>query len=410
MRFARSEGREFKRHYKRKQSIAAHPFFVPAIAAWGAALCGIAMFMLPASTILAIASPLGLGGLGGLARVILAVLAAVFGAAIARFVASKWQARKTGASIVRRSKQADEIDAIDPSQDLGSESLDAPFEEEILEEDASEEDLLVEESFEEGAFDEDADVLELGLEDCTEDLSAQEDNAWIEGHDITDEPQFAPEHADEDRLTLGDEFGEEFGEEPEKQPEDDQSPFTKLGLSFSRRSKQEFEPAAPKQVELVRAMKGHLARQTEKVEAVQLGALGVDDAESSDSSAPASPEAAQKAVSPPPRPTGSAVDRLREVPPHELSLMQMVERFAVALHDHQEAAQAREAAGSPSGREAALAEALKALALFTQDGLRSDLEAAVAAGKGETDANDQSASQPELQDAMAKLQKLQGAA
>lgn len=64
----------------------------------------------------------------------------------------------------------------------------------------------------------------------------------------------------------------------------------------------------------------------------------------------------------PPRP--SAIERLRAVPPSELSLVQMVERFAAALHEHQSTP-----AGSTglAARDAALAEALKALAVLSRD-------------------------------------------
>lgn len=66
-----------------------------------------------------------------------------------------------------------------------------------------------------------------------------------------------------------------------------------------------------------------------------------------------------------PRPVSpSAIERLRAVPPSELSLVQMVERFAAALHEHQSTP-----AGSTglAARDAALAEALKALDVLSRD-------------------------------------------
>ncbi|MFN3864637.1 MAG: hypothetical protein ACK4RT_10190 [Erythrobacter sp.] len=86
------------------------------------------------------------------------------------------------------------------------------------------------------------------------------------------------------------------------------------------------------------------------------------------------PEPGQQAVTParhpqPPRPPApGAIAHLRALPTSELSLVQMVERFAAALHEHQSAAPAHgpQRAGQP-GREAALAEALKALAAFSPD-------------------------------------------
>lgn len=91
----------------------------------------------------------------------------------------------------------------------------------------------------------------------------------------------------------------------------------------------------------------------------------------------------------PPRPASpSAIERLRAVPTSELSLVQMVERFAAALHEHQSAP-----AGSAglAARDAALAEALKALAALSHD---SD---------GPT------RSEP-LRTALGRLQELRGAA
>jgi hypothetical protein len=86
----------------------------------------------------------------------------------------------------------------------------------------------------------------------------------------------------------------------------------------------------------------------------------------------------------------SAIERLRAVPPSELSLVQMVERFAAALHAHQ-TAPARQGEHSDTGRDAALAEALKALAALTGE--------------------DRGASESEpLREALARLQELRGAA
>ena len=87
----------------------------------------------------------------------------------------------------------------------------------------------------------------------------------------------------------------------------------------------------------------------------------------------------------------TAIERLRAVPPSELSLVQMVERFAAALHAHQ-TVPARD--GRPldaAGRDAALAEALKALAALTGENR----------GTGEDEP---------LREALARLQELRGAA
>jgi hypothetical protein len=83
--------------------------------------------------------------------------------------------------------------------------------------------------------------------------------------------------------------------------------------------------------------------------------------------APAAPvtelRPAAAAPPPPPEPGTAALARLRAVPPSELSLAEMVERFAAALQEHRDTPPARVLGGADlAAREAALAEALKALA------------------------------------------------
>jgi len=99
---------------------------------------------------------------------------------------------------------------------------------------------------------------------------------------------------------------------------------------------------------------------------------------------------------PPPAPGTAALARLRAVPPSELSLAEMVERFAAALREHREAPPAR-ALGTAdlAAREAALAEALKALTALSGD-------AAAIAPAAERDAP--------LRSALARLQTRRGAA
>lgn len=84
---------------------------------------------------------------------------------------------------------------------------------------------------------------------------------------------------------------------------------------------------------------------------------------------PAAPErqvAPLRAVASPPDPGTAALTRLRSVPASELSLPQMVERFAGALHEHRTTPPERSLSTADlAAREAALAEALKALAAIT---------------------------------------------
>ncbi len=69
-----------------------------------------------------------------------------------------------------------------------------------------------------------------------------------------------------------------------------------------------------------------------------------------------------------PQPGTAALARLRALPPSELSLVEMVERFAGALHEHRENAPNRALnAEEIAARGTALSEALKALAALSGD-------------------------------------------
>lgn len=114
------------------------------------------------------------------------------------------------------------------------------------------------------------------------------------------------------------------------------------------------------------------------------------DPVAADVSPPLAPEPAPAPA--PVAPSATALARLRAVPPEQLSTVQMVERFAAALHEHRDPASGK--AGqhrADAPREAALAEALKALAALS----RQDSSPA--------------ASEP-LREAIAQLQPRRGAA
>ena len=94
-----------------------------------------------------------------------------------------------------------------------------------------------------------------------------------------------------------------------------------------------------------------------------------------------------------PDPGTAALAHLRATPPEQLSLVQMVERFAAALHDHRSAAPGSAGHNRDlAARDAALAEALKALAALSGDQPARDAQA-----------------EP-LRDALSRLQGLRGAA
>lgn len=108
--------------------------------------------------------------------------------------------------------------------------------------------------------------------------------------------------------------------------------------------------------------------------------------------APAAAEAPPAPASRPAHPSAAALARLRAAPPQSLSLAEMVERFAGALHEHREGASGQAHSGQDlSAREAALAEALKALAALS--------------GQSTPARRDEP-----LRDALSQLQGLRGAA
>jgi len=95
---------------------------------------------------------------------------------------------------------------------------------------------------------------------------------------------------------------------------------------------------------------------------------------------------------------GSAIEKLRELPTEQLSLVQMVERFAAALHEHQE----QHGKNAPPQEDAALAEGLRALALLSGENPMSSPEQAARQEGPQTHA--------ELRDALDKLRELSGVA
>ena len=116
------------------------------------------------------------------------------------------------------------------------------------------------------------------------------------------------------------------------------------------------------------------------------------------------PDAAPQQT-PPPAPA-TALEALRQRPADELSLVEMVERFAAALHDRQAQERAR-FEHSQQSRDAALAEALKALTLFTENGFDAG-----ATGPRPVSSAPASIDQTEgeLRDALTRLQGIRGAA
>ncbi|MDJ0644038.1 MAG: hypothetical protein QNJ15_14585 [Erythrobacter sp.] len=351
---------------RNRPPIGAHPYFVPALALWGAALGGLTIMVLPASFIDQATAVAALGALGEFARLFFAGLAAALGAATGYFVASKWQQRRASRSHAMMNHAADHFRPIDPAAELGSESLDTPIAEDS---DDAEERNDAEES------DDTKDGDGTSAEEASEEIEASSEDTLELGAEMEAAAQVAPEPAS----TPADPLADETADTPRE-------PAGRMPLRRRRNR--------GKQVELVQALSEHRARQTAlKKDQLDLGEFT---------------QLAEKNRTSRAKPAPTAIDKLRAVPPQDLSLVQMVERLAVALQERQEAARNRPPAEQTSERDAALAEALKALAVFTENGLAANDE--VADLDREASAGTDTRTERDLRDALSKLQTMRGAA
>jgi hypothetical protein len=273
--------------------LAAHPAFAPLLGAWGAALVGLSIMVLPAPLMLRASKGTGLVLLGDAAQLVLAGFAAlVVGGTmflLAHQLTRKARQKADMPSIV--SIAARRVRTIDPSRDLGSLRLDDPVETEpfavIKSKPASQ------------------------LQPDAEPVMA----------DTTPPPR---------ALNLA-----EFAQLPGRNAVWVEEPAPAV----------ETTPAAPVPV-------------PEPVSAQPIPLVAV---------APVQPPR-RKPAPPLAQPGDAALARLRAAPPEQLSLAEMVERFAGALHEHREAAPSRPMTPQDiAAREAALAEALRALAALSGD-------------------------------------------
>lgn len=376
-------------------SIRNHKIFVPMLTAWGATLLGLCVLVLPDVLIARMAVLAGLVSLGMLAKFIFAAVGAVLGGGLAFVVAAALRdgarAQIESAPVVSAVKSR-RIHPINPATDLGTESLDAPIEEMPY---------------------------------------------TLEGEEA--EPEAEPaQPAAKRQPTLGElsargyeiEEPRDLSEADGPEPSFTRSHFKSALIESCEGASCEAAPAdtpdpAPEKVQPV-----SITSVTPGVKAPQpLGRPGSNGAWSltqftppSSKAKPAAPERPREldlaefaelpgrnavwveepASAPKPRPVpASALEKLRQTPPEELSLVEMVERFAGALHEHQQKEQSRLPRSGPA-RDAALAEALKALTLFTERGFDH---------RGEnSEASDLSQTERELRAALVKLQTLRGAA
>lgn len=295
--------------------LAAHPIFAPLLGAWGAALVGLSIMVLPAPLMVRASKGTGLVPLGDAAQAILAVFAALVVGGVMFLVASQLtrRARRSGntPSIVSIANRR--VRTIDPARELGSLRLDDP----------------------------------LDAEPFAPAATA---------------PEPAPEAASEPERVIS----------PEPAPTMAPPPRALELAEFAQlpgRDAVWVYDTAPAAVSVPAA-----APEPPQPVAAQAIPIGTR--------APAQPE----------HPSDAALARLRETPAEQLSLAEMVERFAGALHEHREATPSRPSTPRDiAAREAALAEALRALAALSGD-IRPDT------------------AQEPLADALTRLQGLRGAA
>lgn len=384
-------------------SITLHPTFVPMLSIWGAALLGLSVLVLPEILIARMAVLSGLASTGGVAKFIFAGIAALLGSALAFVVAAavrEGARRRIETAPVVSAVKSRRIHPINPVTDLGSESLDAPIEDMpyTLDDEAE---------FGPGLREKAEAKPETNPKPTLGELAAR-GYEIEEPHDMSEadgpEPSFTRSHFKSALIESCE------GASCEAAPVDAPAPATEkvqpvsikpvangintpkpLGRPGSNGawSLTQFTPPSSKAkpVEPTRPRELDLA---EFAELPGRNAVWVEDQQQETATAP-KPRAVP----------ASALEKLRQTPPEDLSLVEMVERFAAALHEHQNSEHRRLPRSGPS-RDAALAEALKALTLFTERGFDQ---------RGMTsEANDLSETERELRAALVKLQTLRGAA
>lgn len=399
-------------------ALAAHPIFRPAITLWAAALGGLSVLALSSVTIARITMFAGLGALGSGAHYLFASVAALVGAVIGLALA------KLIGDAARRARSKNSLAAmagrrmrpIDPASELGSDSLDAPLEDELAEtaegEDAPDE-----------IEDEPSDIPP-GLYEPAEQVDG-DDTQGDNGEDA----EAPPDPSEDDAQTP-----EEAAESTLVEITAEEEPFElEASCEVSEDDALSLDTPLDPPLEPGTSADGDTLE------------LSEDDAVEDEAPDTAAPETlAAIALAPPPQESApqprTGLEKLRQTAPKDLSLVELVERFAAALHDVQDRAPsdftAAKGLEGHAERERALADALKALALFSEGGF--------AEASGESEGASESEAKPrrfgssfsgqagksgaataltptsnaasiteteqQLRDALAKLQNLRGAA
>lgn len=351
---------------RNRQGLVASRFFAPAVGVWGAALGGLAVMVMPESVLLSVTEGTLIATYDvPLQPLVAGVMAFALGGllfAIAASRSARARRQSNPASIVNGISR--KVSPIDPARDLGSTSIDDPVETMPFvspawrdadvpdHHDEEPDDGMVVPHFMRHAMPEPEDEAEF--------------DSWHEpdAAALREVPAEAPDaqplpHAISDPLA-----------DPEPAPALPESVPIALDLAEfaelpGRNAVWVEEPAAP-------AVSEPAPAPTPVLVAADPVAAPAEAA--APEPAPAKPRRGTAPLQPP-LPGTAALARLRAVPASELSMAEMVERFAGALHEHRASAPVRSLnAAELAAREAALMEALKALAALSGIGAPPEAE------------------------------------
>ncbi|UAB78600.1 hypothetical protein INR77_02360 [Erythrobacter sp. SCSIO 43205] len=388
-----------------------HRAFVPMVTIWGGLLMALIMAVMPDYAIARASSLSGVYLPLIAARLILALgvgcAGALLGFIVASAIANYTKARKGDDALVSKAFKSREFEPINPASDLGSVSLDAP----IDQSDTEEPQPFKQTPFEEAPSKPSAstpgptlgELAQRGFEmDAPDDIHSDSDSG-AQGDD-SGNWAFTRKHF-KDALIESCEGAtcEAAGQGPDGvrafAPRKPQAGATESGAAETgaakdgaakRGSESGFASLSAEQITPQRKPLG------EKPGALDLGGFSVVPDETAHDAPAPSPEFKP----------ATALEALRQKPTDELSLVEMVERFAAALHERQ-AKERAQFENTQKSRDAALAEALKALTLFTENGFDTARHQAQPAAPTPSNLDE---TEEELRSALSRLQGLRGAA
>ena len=339
------------RRVRARTPLSRHPAFAPLLAVWAAVMGAGVVMVLPAAIIegFAAAIPGAVApqavrlGLAGCIAALLALVALLAGRALR-------SSRRTEGRPIRARRG--EVQPLDPASELGSDSLDAP--------------------------------LPAGL-------FARQEEEWEDAYDTHAAHDFADE-----AVVASPVYGVSVMAEPEASdsPQDDifelptaWLPEPPRDYDLAEEVAAEFGPArnsSPAPAPLSEQPAAEQPPAPRNLDLAAFGALPGRNAVWVEDPAADLPTPDQTKAQAPSAEHADAIARLRAVPPSELSLCQLVERFAAALHDYQAVRSAEaEETESRTEREALLQQALSALSRATGQGLDSAPAVTGAARRGQ---------------------------